>query len=72
MRALLKSIKIQGGYTMRNKLFINEKILKEDYEYFLSRQKKSNIILLKITSFTGIDIDANIKMLFEMVKWHII
>ena len=57
---------------MGNKLFINEKILKEDYEYFLSKQKKSNVILSKITSFTGIDIGANIKMLFEMVKWHII
>ena len=57
---------------MEKELFINEKILKEDYEYFLSRQKKSNVILSKITSFTGIDIDADIKMLFEMVKWHII
>ena len=57
---------------MGNTLFINEKILKEDYEYFLSRLKKSNVILSKITSFTGIDIDADIKMLFEMVKWHII
>ena len=57
---------------MGNKLFINEKILKEDYEYFLNRARKSNIILSEITSFTGIDIGANIKMLFEMVKWHII
>lgn len=57
---------------MEKELFINEKILKEDYEYFLSRARKSNIILLEITSFTGIDIDADIKMLFEMVKWHII
>lgn len=48
---------------MENELFINEKNLKEDYEYFLSRGKKSNVILSEITSFTGIDIDANIKML---------
>lgn len=72
MRVLLKNTKIQEGYTMGNKLLINEKILKEDYEYFLSRGKKSNVILSEITSFTGIDIDADIKMLFEMVKWHII
>ena len=57
---------------MENKLFINENILEEDYEYFLSREKKSNVILSEITSFTCIDIDADIKMLFEMVKWHII
>ena len=57
---------------MEKELFINENILKEDYEYFLSRGKKSNVILSEITSFTGIDIDADIKMLFEMVKWHII
>ena len=48
---------------MENKLFINEKILEEDYEYFLSRQKKSDNILSEITSLTGIDSDAEIKML---------